>query len=161
MDQETGCGLASSHGISSSYSVLYPADVLQRTLRLVLWVDSDWATDPETRRSTSGAVLQLVGSHGARATFAWRSHRQGATALSAPDAEVTAMAEGVKRHGICAEDLFEFLLGYRIPLDIMTDSATGIAKTSTDDNLADIMTKALGKNKFQHFSRLLGVHPHG
>ena len=24
------------------------------------WVDSDWAADPETRRSTSGAVLQLV-----------------------------------------------------------------------------------------------------
>ncbi|CAE7569646.1 RE1 [Symbiodinium sp. CCMP2592] len=176
--------------------VLNPADVHQRTLKLVLWVDSDWATDPDTRRSTSGAVLQLVGSHGTRATFAWRSHRQGATALSAPDAEVTAMAEGLKRHGIYAQDLFEFLLGYRVPLDIMTDSATGIAaiddaygvlkymkrtqgvplswlhdvsmdpdnninKTSTDDNLADVMTKALEKNKFQHFSRLLGVHPHG
>ena len=38
--------------------VLNPADVQQRTLRLVLWVDSDWATDPETRRSTSGTVLQ-------------------------------------------------------------------------------------------------------
>ena len=106
------------------------------------------------------------------------------------------MAEGLKRHGIYAQDIFEFLLGYRIPLAIMTDSATGIAaiddaygvlkymkrtqgvplswlhdvsidpdnnikKTSTDDNLADIMTKALEKNKFQHFSRLLGVHPHG
>ncbi|CAE7575327.1 unnamed protein product [Symbiodinium microadriaticum] len=113
-----------------------------------------------------------------------------ATAFSAPDAEVTAMAEGLKRHGIYAQDLFEFLLGYRIPLDIMTDSATGIAaiddaygvlqymkrtqgvplswfpdnnikKTSNDDNLADVMTKALEKNKFQHFSRLLGVYPHG
>ncbi|CAE7450270.1 unnamed protein product [Symbiodinium sp. CCMP2592] len=176
--------------------VLNPVDVQQRTLKLVLWVDSDWATDPDTRRSTSGAVLQLAGSHGTRASFAWRSHRQGATALSAPDAEATAMAEGLKRHGIYAQDLFEFLLGYRVPLDIMTDSATGIAaihdaygvlkymkrtqsvplswlhdvsmdpdnninKTSTDDNLADVMTKALEKNKFQHFSRLLGVHPHG
>ena len=59
--------------------VLNPVDVQQRTLKLVLWVDSDWATDPDTRRSTSGAVLQLVGSHGTRATFAWRSHRQGAS----------------------------------------------------------------------------------
>ncbi|CAE7036581.1 RE1 [Symbiodinium sp. CCMP2592] len=124
-------------------------------------------------------------------TVALRSHLLsggwvGATALSAPDAEVTAMAEGLKRHGIYAQDLFEFLLGYRVPLDIMTDSATGIAaiddaygvlkymkrtqgvplsrlhdvsmdpdnninKTSTDDNLADVMTKALEKNKFQHF----------
>ena len=52
--------------------VLNPVDVQQRTLPLVLWVDSDWATGPDTRRSNSGAVLQLVGSHGTRETFAWR-----------------------------------------------------------------------------------------
>ena len=91
------------------------------------WVDSDRAADPETRRSTSGAALQRVGSQNTNATFAWRSYRQGATALSAPDAEVAAMAEGLKRHGIYAHDLFGFLFGYRLPLDIMTDTATGMA----------------------------------
>ena len=69
--------------------VLNPVDVQQRPLRLVLWVDSEWATDPGTRRSTSGAALQHIGSHGT---------------LSAPDAVSRST-------GFSAQDLFEFFVG--------------------------------------------------
>lgn len=49
------------------------------------------------------------------------------TAIPAPEAELVAAADGLKRLGLNAQDLLEFLLGYRLELEILTDSATGIS----------------------------------
>ena len=40
--------------------------------------------------------------------------------------------------------------------NVSIDPGNNIKKTSTDDNLADVMTKALEKNKSQHFEASFG-----
>ena len=50
---------------------------------LTWWVDSDFATDPDTRRSVTGYVMALNG-----APISWRSCRQGGITLSSSEAEL-------------------------------------------------------------------------
>ncbi|CAN0484792.1 unnamed protein product [Discosporangium mesarthrocarpum] len=61
---------------------------------LVGYADSDWGTDPETRRSVTGYLLLVNNS-----PVAWRSKLQGLVSLSSLGAEWTAMAHG-RRHCI-------------------------------------------------------------
>ena len=49
------------------------------------WVDSDFASCPDTRRSTSGYVLSLNG-----APVSWKAKRQASVALSSAEAEFVA-----------------------------------------------------------------------
>jgi hypothetical protein len=49
------------------------------------WVDSDFAADPDTRRSVSGFVMSLNGG-----PVAWKSKRQSCTTLSSAEAEFVA-----------------------------------------------------------------------
>ena len=168
----------SDHGLQL---VLVPQDLLEikdGALWLDLYVDGDHAGCKTTRRSSSGNVLQLVGRHGTKATVAQRSFRQGATAASAPESEILSASEGVKRLGLWAQDLFSFLLGHRLTLRVLSDSATGIAAIEDSYGVLkymnktqgvslawlhelfqrpDIMTKALERTKFEQFSIALGV----
>jgi hypothetical protein len=49
------------------------------------WVDSDFAADPDTRRSVTGDVCSRKDS-----PFAWKAKRQSCTSLSSAEAEVVA-----------------------------------------------------------------------
>ena len=53
--------------------------------KLLGWVDSDFAADPDTRRSVSGYILSLNGG-----PVAWKSKRQSCTTLSSAEAEFVA-----------------------------------------------------------------------
>ncbi|XP_055527530.1 uncharacterized protein LOC129720120 [Wyeomyia smithii] len=55
---------------------------------LVGYSDADWAGDPESRRSTSGAVFFYAGG-----TISWASRRQSCVTLSSMEAEFVALSE--------------------------------------------------------------------
>ncbi|CAN0435681.1 unnamed protein product, partial [Discosporangium mesarthrocarpum] len=55
------------------------------------YANSDWANDPETRRSVTGYLLLLNGS-----PIVWRSKLQGVVTLSSSDAECMAIAYGMR-----------------------------------------------------------------
>eukprot|EP00961_Rhodomonas_salina_P139344 1875187-Rhodomonas_salina.1 len=45
------------------------------------WVDSDYAADPDTRRSVTGYVMSMNG-----APLSWKAKRQGCVTLSSSEA---------------------------------------------------------------------------
>ena len=58
---------------------------------LITYSDSDWAGDPNTRRSTSGWICLLNG-----ASIAWQSRKQSSVALSATEAKFRALCSVTK-----------------------------------------------------------------
>ena len=64
--------------------------------QLVAYVDSDWAGDPETRRSTTGFVILLNGT-----AISWKSKRQSVIALSSAEAELVAASSLVQEVTYC------------------------------------------------------------
>jgi hypothetical protein len=58
---------------------------------LVLYCDSDWAVDPESRISVTGFIMYLLG-----VPIFWRSKAQKGVTLSSSEAEYVAMSEAVK-----------------------------------------------------------------
>ena len=52
-----------------------------------LWVDSDWANDELSRRSTSGGIVRR-GEH----SITWLSRKQSRVALSSCEAELNAIS---------------------------------------------------------------------
>ena len=75
---------------------------------LVGYSDSDWAQDPELRKSTSGYVYFLNGG-----VIAVQSKRQSITALSSTEAEYYALAKAVTEAAWLKETFRG--LGYRHP----------------------------------------------
>jgi hypothetical protein len=53
--------------------------------KLIGWVDSDFASDPDTRKSMTGYLVSLNGG-----AISWRSSRQGGVTLSSSEAEFVA-----------------------------------------------------------------------
>lgn len=58
---------------------------------ITVYTDSDWATDPDTRRSTTGYLVMLAG-----ATISWNSKLQPTVAHSSSEAEYMAAASATK-----------------------------------------------------------------
>ena len=64
---------------------------------LVAYVDADWATDQETRRSVSGYVIGYEHGDGTLSPIVWRTRKQSCVATS------TCEAEYVGCHDVCRE----------------------------------------------------------
>lgn len=60
--------------------------------RIYAFCDSDWASDPDKRRSCTGFTVQM-----ASASISWHSHLQEIVALSSTEAEYIALSECVKQ----------------------------------------------------------------
>ena len=76
------------HG-SSEHGITYKTS--DEPLKLVCYVDSDWAGDVDARKSTTGYVLTL-----AKGAVCWSSKRQSTTALSSTEAEYIAISSAVR-----------------------------------------------------------------
>jgi hypothetical protein len=61
------------------------------TWDLVLYCDSDWTGDPESRISVTGFTIYLLG-----VPICWRSKAQKGVTLSSSEAEYIAMLEAIK-----------------------------------------------------------------
>ena len=60
----------------------------ERRNKLMGWVDSDFAADPDTRKSMTGYLFSLNGR-----AISWRSSRQSGVTLSSPEAEFVAASQ--------------------------------------------------------------------
>lgn len=145
---------------------------------LIVYSDSDYAGDVESRRSTTGYVCFLNGG-----PIAWCSPRQPIVALSSTEAEFIAAAESIKEV-LYLKSLIEEMCGnqLRVVLNVDNTSAMSLIKTgkfnmrskhidvryyfivekfnekvfelehcASEHQIADVFTKPLLANKFKKF----------
>ena len=71
--------------------------------KLIGWVDSDFGSDPDTRKSMTGYLMSLNGCG-----ISWRSSRQGGVTLSSSEAEFVVASQAVQEV-VYLRDLFKGL----------------------------------------------------
>ena len=148
------------------------------------YVDSDFASDLDKRRSTTGYIFTM-----AKGPICWRSILQPTVALSTTEAEYMAMAEaikeaiwtlgliedlGVNQHKLevyCDSQSAIYLAKYQVHhartkhidvryhfvREVIAEGDILIKKVATADNPADMLTKVVGASKFQHCLDLVHV----
>ena len=89
-------------------------------IEVATFLDSDWAGDKATMKSTSGAVIELLGT----ATLNF-SRTQGSIALSSAEAELYAIGSGLQESLAIRHLLLEAELFKDIRLVLYTDSTAG------------------------------------
>ena len=164
-----------------SYALVYDGASAQG---LSACTDSDWASDPNSRRSQTGFFLQM-----AKGIFTWTSHAQKTIALSSTEAEYMALSDCSRQVVWIITLLNE--IGYDLePIPIYGDNQGSIFMASNpiterrskhidiryhyireviekglvkvrfidgSDNPADLFTKNLGWVKFEKFRACLGL----
>jgi Reverse transcriptase (RNA-dependent DNA polymerase) len=151
---------------------------------LAAYMDSDWASDPITRRSVTGYFFTLAGG-----PITWRSRAQTTVAHSSTEAEYMALSDCSHQMSwihniflelgmhldpilIYADNQGSIFIGSNPVQDICTKhidvkyhcvhECIAVKKivlyhVPTEDNTADIFTKNLGCLKFKKFKRQLGI----
>ena len=151
---------------------------------LMAYADSDWASDPNTRKSTTGYMVKLAG-----AIFSWNTRAQKTVALSSTEAEYMSLSD-TSRQLVWIRSLF-FELGIQLsPIPLYGDNQGSIFLASNPvqekrskhidlryhyirdmvqskqvelffvegaENPADMFTKNLGRIKFLKFREQLGL----
>eukprot|EP00253_Pinus_taeda_P020387 PITA_20387 len=171
--------LQSKEGISLSQSNAEASPVL------VGFTDSDWAGDPDDRKSIAGYVFTL----GSRPTT-WACKKQAAISLSSAEAEYRGAVEASKEALWLRQILSEFGFQQQHPTTLWCNNQSSIQLCkdliqhqrskhfelhmhfirkfihdhvlevqycSTDDQVADIFTKALTEAKFTKLRFMVGV----
>jgi hypothetical protein len=153
---------------------------------LVGYSDSDWAGDIDTRRSTSGYVFQIGGAtinwcSKRQLTVARSSTEAEYMALSAAAQECIWLRRLLKDFGTGENDkpttIYEDNNGaielaknpkfhnrtkhidvaYHFTRERVASNELSVIHCPTEEMLADIMTKGLGRIKFEKFRDMLGV----
>ncbi len=100
-------------------------------LKLVGYSDSDWASDVESRRSTSGYIFTLAGG-----AISWKSKLQPTVALSSTEAEYMALTataqEAIALRTLCAD----FGMSATDPIHVFGDNQGSIAMAKNPVNHA-------------------------
>ena len=89
---------------------------------LWVYVDSDWAGCPDSRRSTSGFVFMLNGT-----AISWRSKRQPTVALSSAEAEFISASAMVQEVIYLRKFLGNLGFPQTLPTSVFADNETCIA----------------------------------
>ena len=166
---------------TSKYSLVYnePGDE-----GLMAYADSDWASDPNNRMSTTGYMVKLMG-----AVISWNSRAQKTVALSSTEAEYMSLSD-TSRQIIWFRNLFSELGVQLAPIPLFGDNQGSIFLASNPvqekrlkhidlcyhfihdtiqmhqvelyfiegvQNPADMFTKNLGRIKFHQFREHLGL----
>ena len=154
------------------------------------YTDSNFQSDPDDRKSTSGFVFSLNGS-----AFSWKSTKQGSTADSTTEAEYIAASEAAKEAVWIRKFVAELGVVPSIvdPIPLFCDNNGAIAqakeprahqkskhverkyhiireilargdiivcKVRTEENVADPLTKALTPKVFEKHVESMGIRYH-
>lgn len=153
---------------------------------ICVFVDSDYASDSMTRKSTSGMAMLLESG-----LVHWHSRKQKATALSTCEAEYRAMTEASMDALLYERVLKEVGLGSGRPAQMMSDNEAALGWASgerapykrakhidvavhfirdkvrdgrievkyvpTDENVSDGLTKPLGRIAFGRMKKKFGM----
>ncbi|GJS50824.1 retrovirus-related pol polyprotein from transposon TNT 1-94 [Tanacetum coccineum] len=122
------------------------------SIALTAFADADHTGCQDTRRSTSGSMQLLCDR-----LVSWSSKKQKSAAISSTEAEYIALS------GCCAQILWmrsqltDYGFGFnKIPMSMLS----GVIKlyfVNTEYQLADIFTKALGRNRIEFLINKLGM----
>lgn len=154
--------------------------------KLDAFVDSDWASDTLDRKSTTGIIVRIFGNLVLWKTQKQRVVSRASThaefyALADCVQEVIPIKGILSEFGIKKEDsvnIYEDNSGaialskhgkfsknskhidtsYHFVNDYEKKGIINVQKISTQDQLADILTKSLGKTMFKKFRALLGIY---
>ena len=173
---------------TAGLGIFFPYAEHAITPGLVAYADSDWASDPEQRKSTSGYLVFYNG-----APVSWRSGLQDTIALSSCEAEYTALSEcsrevtylrgivgflgqNVNQPTVIYEDNQGTIdlvgnpvhhrrtkhvdVRWHYIRHVQESGAVKVVKIHTDDNHADILTKATDVPTFvRHVTRIMRAAP--
>jgi hypothetical protein len=151
---------------------------------LIVYTDSDWASDPVTRKSTTGYLVKL-----ADGVFCWNSRVQKSIALSSTEAEYMSLCD-TSRQLVWIRSLFTELginlqpiplcgdnqgsiflssnpvqekqikhidLRHHYICEVICNKKVGLLFIEGAENLADLFTKNLGRIEFLKFREQLGL----
>ena len=87
----------------------------------MLYTDSDWAGDKDTRKSVSGYGLFLLGC-----PVVWKSRQQDIVALSSSEAEIIACTDAVKEIKFTVNVLESMGIKVKLPVTVRVDNVGAI-----------------------------------
>ncbi|KAI5334788.1 hypothetical protein L3X38_024921 [Prunus dulcis] len=131
-----------------------------RSATLIGYCDSDWAGSEDDRRSTSGYAFSLGSG-----MFSWASIKQHTVALSTVEAEYVSAAEATSQAKWLSngkESSFppenrHISRKFHFIQEAIQVKEIELIYCKTEDQIADILTKALSKDRFVYLRDLLGV----
>jgi len=125
---------------------LHPKQIDQNgLLQIVLYSDSDWAGDKETRISVTGYVIFLQGC-----IVSWKSKAQSCVTLSSSKAELMALSEATKEIRCMYSVLKAMDVKFQLPINcrvdnigaiFMAENATATPKSKHMDTRAKFVTQ--------------------
>jgi hypothetical protein len=101
-----------------------PTEPANGLWKLEVYSDSDWAGDPDNRRSVGCYIIFLNG-----VPIAWRARSQKVVSLSSSEAEFYACAEAVREIPFIAQILLFMGIPIEIPVDVWIDNVGAIFMT--------------------------------
>jgi len=147
--------------------------------------DADWASDPDTRRSTTGYVFQINSG-----SISWATQKQRTIALSSTESEYMALSECAKHALWTIQVLNNLKIELDLPISIYSDSKGAreiannnvfhkrtkhieirhhfvrekihdgllqVQEVSSAENVADVLTKSLPELTHWRHVRSLGL----
>ena len=97
--------------------------------KLIGWVDSDFGSDPDTRKSMTGYLMSLNGGD-----ISWRSSRQGGVTLRSSEAEFVAASQAGQEVVYLRVLLRGFGYTQKKPTEIWEDNASCIMMSENPTN---------------------------
>ena len=94
---------------------------------MIAFVDSNFATDVNDRRSTTGYIITLGGS-----IISWKSKKQGSTTLSSTEAEYVALSQCACELKFLVMLLKEIRKRIKLPIILREDNTGAIFLTNND-----------------------------
>jgi hypothetical protein len=171
---------------TSDYSICYHGNSSGTPHSVCIrgFVDSDWAGDVDSRRSTSAYVFTMFGG-----AISWMSKRQPVVALSTTEAEYMAATHACKEaiwlRRLCSDigvDAGKITIScdsqsaiclaknptfhartkhidvqFHFVRDMVEDGKVNLEKVDTAKNVADALTKPVGTEKFRWCSESMGL----